>query len=55
MYSSNLNSIENVWAIMKRKIDGETFTTINNLKMNYINMERTWWWDDYEDMNEHLW
>ena len=23
--------------------------------MNYIQYGENWWWDDYEDMNEHLW
>ena len=31
-YSTDLNPIENIWAIMKRKIAGKTFTTINSLK-----------------------
>ena len=31
-YSLNLNPIENIWTIMKRKIAGKTFTTINSLK-----------------------
>ena len=31
-YSPDLNSIENIWAIIKRKIAGKTFTIINNLK-----------------------
>ena len=35
-YSPYLNPIENIWAIMKRKIAGKTFTKINSLKMNYI-------------------
>ena len=54
-YSPNLNPIENICAIMKRKIAGKTFTTINRQKWTIYNMERTWWWDDYEYMNEHLW
>ena len=52
-YSPDLNPIENICAIMKRKIAGKTLITIDSQKMNY--MEWTWWWDDYEDMNEHLW
>ena len=28
----DLNPIENLWAIMKRKIRGRTFVTINSLK-----------------------
>ena len=35
-YCPNLNLIENIWVIMKRKIAGKSFTTINSLKMNYI-------------------
>ena len=31
-YSSDLNPKEIIWVIMKRKIAGKTFTTINSLK-----------------------
>ena len=31
-YSPDLNHIENIWAIVKRKITRKTFTIINNLK-----------------------
>ena len=47
-YSPNLNTIENIWAIIMIKIAGKTFTTINSLKMNYIqygeNMMMRWLW-----------
>ena len=32
LYFPDLNPIENIWAIIKRKIAGKTFTTINSLK-----------------------
>ena len=35
-YSPDLNPIENIWVITKRKIAGKNFTTINSLKNNYI-------------------
>ena len=35
-YSPYLNPIKNIWTIIKRKIAGKTFKTINRRKMNYI-------------------
>ena len=48
-YSPDLNPIENIWTVMKRKIAWKTFTTISCLKkMNYIqygeNLMMRWLW-----------
>ena len=39
-YLHNLNPIENLWGIMKRKIRGRNFVTINSIKMNCIKYGR---------------
>ena len=50
-YSPDLNPIENLWAIMKKKARGRKFVTINNFK-NELNQI----WSDIENsIIETLW
>ena len=50
LYSPDLNPIENIWAIMKKKIDGKTFTTINSLKNELYTI-----WRELDDMIMKTW
>ena len=50
LYSPNLNPIENIWAIMMRKIAEKTLTTINRVKIELY----TIWREPDDEINENL-
>ena len=45
-YSPDLNSIESLWSIMKNKLKGKKFKTINSLEIKLIKL--------WENINEDI-